>query len=83
MDRQQFEELPGSTNAAESYNRFGRSTYRQPLKAAMMATYTEDMAKSLKIIAKGRGLTTSNDDQSLSACSKRTVQQNRARQKRL
>ena len=44
MDRQQFEELPTSTNAVESYNRFGK--HRQPLKVAMMATYKEDMAKT-------------------------------------
>ena len=82
MDRQQFEELPSSTNAVESHNRFGRSTHRQPLKSAMMATYKEDMAKCLEIMARRRGLATNYDDLSLSARSKRSAQQSHARQKR-
>ena len=77
MDRQQFEELP----TFESYNRFGK--HRQPLKVAMMATYKEDMAKTLEIMARRQGLTTSYDNQSTSARAKRSSQQNRARQKRL
>lgn len=56
MSSQQFNELPNSKNAVESYNRFGRSVHRQPLKVAMMATYREDMAKSFEIMARGRGL---------------------------
>ena len=83
MDRQQFEELPTSTNAVESYNRFGKHTHRQPLKVAMMATYKEDMAETLEIMARRQGLTTSYDNQSTSACAKHSSQQNRARQKRL
>ena len=36
MDPETFKELPSSTNAVESHNRFGRPTHPLP---AMMATY--------------------------------------------
>ena len=49
----------------------------------MMATYKEDMAKSLEIMARRQGLTMSYNDQSASSRSKRSAQQNHARQKRL
>lgn len=83
MSSQQFNELPNSTNAVESYNRFGRSVHRQPLKVAMMATYREDMAKSFEIMARGRGLLTSYEDQTPTGRDKRSKQQNSARRKRL
>ena len=83
MSRQVFEELPSSTNAVKLYNGFGRSTHRQPLKAATMATYKEDMAKSLEIMVRRQGLTTNYNDQSTSLRSKCLAQQNRARRKRL
>ena len=83
MSSQQFNELPNSTNAVESYNRFGRSVHRQPLKVAMMASYQEDMAKSFEIMARGRGLLTSYEDQTPTGRNKRSKQQNSARKKRL
>lgn len=83
MGRQQFEELPNSTNAVESHNRFGHTTHRQSLKLAMMATYREDMSRCLEMMARRRGLSTNYDNLSLSACSKRSAQQNCARRKRL
>ena len=68
MSRQLFDKLPSSTNAVESYNQIGKSTHRQPLKAAMMATYKKDTAKlTLEIMARRQGLATSYNDQSASA----------------
>lgn len=82
MDPKLFKELPSSTNAVESYNRFSKSMYRQPLKQAMMATYKEDMAKTLEIIAIRKGLSVTYENLSDSARIKRSNQQNLARQKR-
>lgn len=82
MDPALFKELPNSTNAVESHNRFGRSTHRQPLKAAMMATYREDMAKSLEIMARRKGLSTAYDSPLQSDRIKRSAQQSLARRKR-
>ena len=82
MDPEQFKGLPNSTNAVESYNRFGRAAHRQPLKVAMMATYREDMAKSLEVMACRKGLTTTYHSHSESARSKRSAQQGLARRKR-
>lgn len=82
MNRDQFDKLPNSTNAVESYNRFGRPTHRQPLKIAMMATYREDMAKSLQIMACRKGLTADYSSPAESARLKRSAQQNQARRKR-
>ena len=83
MSSQQFNELPNSTKAVGSYNRFGRSVHRQPLKVAMMASYRRDMAKSFVIMARGRGLLTSYEDQTPTGRDKRSKQQNSARRKRL
>lgn len=83
MGRQQFQELPNSTNAVESHNRFGRTAHRQPLKSAMMATYREDMSRCLEMMARRNGLPTSYDNLSLSARSERSAQQSSARRKRL
>ena len=79
MSSQQFNELPNSKNAVESYNRFGRSVHRQPLKVAMMATYREDMAKSFEIMARGRGFLTSYEGQTPTGRDKCSKQQNSAR----
>lgn len=83
MDCEQFQKLPNSTNAVESHNRFGKSTHPQSLKVAMMATYREDMAKSLQIIAQRDGLPTEYYSMSESARSQRSAQQKQARKKRL
>lgn len=69
MSHELIEELPNSTNTVEPYNRLGRSTHG-PLKTAMMATYKDDMAKSLEIIGSRQGLTTCYNDQCASAHSK-------------
>lgn len=83
MSSELFEELPSSTNAVESYNRFGRPAQRQPLKLAMMTTYKEDMAKTLEIMARRKSLSTNYDSPSLANRSKRSAQQCKARRKRL
>ena len=82
MDPQQFKELPNSTNAVESHNRFGRPANPLPLKAAMLETYREDMTKSLQIIANRRGLSTTYENPSEDARCRRSAQQNKARRKR-
>ena len=81
MDPKLFRELPNSTNVVESYNRFGRPANRQPLKTAMMITYKEDMAKTLEIMARRKGFSTTYDDQSESTRNKRSSQQSLARRK--
>ena len=44
-----FQELPSSTNAVESYDRFGRPTHRQPLKLAMLTKrHGQSISKHLK-----------------------------------
>ena len=78
-----FQELPSSTNAVESYNRFGRPTHRQPLKLAMLTTYKEDMAKAFQIIACRNGVSTDYNSPSEAARSKRSAKQSMARRKRL
>jgi hypothetical protein len=83
MDSNQFNDLPNSTNAVESHNRFGKSTHRLPLKLAMMATYREDVAKCLEIMATIRGISTSYEDKTPTGRVKRSQQQNSARRKRL
>lgn len=83
MTSELFQQLPNSTNAVESYNRFGRPTHRQPLKLAMLTTYKEDMAKSLQIIACRNGLSTDYESQSEASRSKRSAKQSMARRKRL
>ena len=83
MEPKLFEDLPDSTNAVESHNRFGKTTHRQPLKVAMMTTYKEDMLKALLIIASMKGLSTDYTNMSEGARSKRSQQQNKARRKRL
>ena len=82
MGAEQFKQLPNSTNTVESYNRFGKSVHPLPLKAAMMATYKEDMVKGLEVIAKKSGLSVSYEDQSVVARGHRSNQQNKARKKR-
>lgn len=79
MDPKLFQELPNSTNAVESHNCFGRPAHREPLK---MTTYKEDMAKTIQIMARRKGLSTTYDDQSESAQSKCSSQQSLARRKR-
>lgn len=83
MNSDLFENIPSTTNAVESYNRFGKSTQRQPLKIAMMATYREDMARCLEIMASRKGYTTTYECQSNCSRKKRASQHNKARQKRL
>jgi hypothetical protein len=83
MDLEQFQQLPNSTNAVESYNRFGKGIHRQPLKVAMMSTYREDMMKTLQIIAERRGLSTTYQDCSPNSRMKRSIQQNESRKRRL
>lgn len=83
MGPDQFARLPNSTNAVESHNRFGKATHPLPLKAAMMSTYKEDMAKALEVIAREKGLSTTYEDQSIEARAHRSEQQNNARKKRL
>ena len=82
MDPKQFKELPSSTNAVESHNRFGKSVHRQTLKQAMMTTYKEDMAKTLEIMAVRKGLSVTYDNLTNDGCMKQSSQQNLARQKR-
>ena len=82
MDPKQFEEFPNSTNAVESYNRFSKSSHREALKQAMMATCKEDMAKTLQIMAVRKGLSVTYEDLSEGARTKRSTQQTLARQKR-
>jgi len=82
MDPKQFNKLPSSTNAVESYNRFGKSSHRQALKQAMITTYKEDMAKTLEIMAVSQGLSVTYEDLSDTARTKRSNQQNLARRKR-
>ncbi len=79
MDSELFAKLPTSTNAVESYNRFGKSIHPLPLKAAMMATYKEDMVKALEVIARKKGLPISYENQSVAAHVHRSDQQNKAR----
>ena len=82
MDPKLFQKLPNSTNAVESHNRFGRPAHREHLKMAMMTTYKEDMAKTIQIMARRKGLSTTYDDHSESAQIKRSAQQSLARRKR-
>ena len=82
MDPQQFQALPNSTNAVESYNRFGKATHPEPLKIAMMATYKEDMVQCLEIMARRQGLSIDYTNFSEDARKKRSHQQNLARRKR-
>lgn len=82
MDPQQFARLPSSTNAVESYNRFGKSTHPLPLKEAMMATYKEDMVKAFEVIARNKGLPVSYEKQSVEARAHRADKQSKARLKR-
>ena len=67
MDPEQVNKLPISTNAIKSYNRFRRLIHQQPLTVAIMATNKESMAKSLEIMARGKGLSTNYDDPSETA----------------
>ena len=83
MEPKRFNELPNSTNAVESHNRFGKSTHRLPLKVAMMATYREDLAKCLEIMAAKRGISTTYEDTTPTGRHKHTQQQNSSRRKRL
>ena len=75
MSSKLFEDLPSSTNAVESYNRFGRPAQCQPLKLAMLTTYKEDMVKTLEIMAHRKGLSTNYGSPSLVNRSKRSAQQ--------
>ena len=83
MTAELFQQLPSSTNAVESYNRFGRPTHRQPLKLAMLTTYKEDMAKSMQIIACRNGLSIDYESPSVASRTKRSSKQCMARRKRL
>lgn len=56
---------------------------RLPLKVAMMATYREDMAKALEVMARRCGLPTTYDDISESGRLKRSHQQSLSRKKRV
>lgn len=82
MDPELFAKLPSSTNAVESYNRFGKSQHPLPLKAAMMATYKEDMVKAFEVIARKKGLAVSYEDPSIATRAYRSAKQNKARNKR-
>lgn len=82
MDAERFAKLPSSTNAVESYNRFGKSTHPLPLRAAMLATYKEDMVKAFEVIARKKGMSTSYENQSIDARAHRSEKQNKARNKR-
>ena len=53
------------------------------LKLAMMATYREDVAKCLEIMATIKGISTSYEDKTPTGRMKRSQQQNSARRKRL
>ncbi len=82
MDPDTFKSLPSSTNAVESYNRFSKTKQPQILKVAMLTTYREDMAKTLQVMARQKGLPTTYEKQSLSARVQRSGKQSAARRKR-
>ena len=82
MEPDQFHALPSTTNAVESHNRFSKGDHPEPLKLAMQMTYKEDMAKTMEVMARRQGLSTTYDDTSASATGKRSQKQSTARRKR-
>lgn len=82
MSAERFNTLPSSTNAVESHNRFSKAEHPESLKLAMFATYKVDMAKTLEVMAKCQGLTTTYENQLPGGSEKRSRQQSEARKKR-
>ena len=76
-----FKGLPSSTNAVESYVQQVQQIIirRQPLEQAMMATYKENMAKTLEIIMIRKSLSVKYENPSPNTHIKRSNQQNLAR----
>ena len=82
MEPDHFHSLPSSTNAVESYNRFSKGDHPEPLKLAMFRTYKEDMAKTLEVMARQKGVSTTFEGTTASATGQRSKQQSEARRKR-
>ena len=82
MKPEKFKSLPSSTNAVESHNRFCKGDHPETLKLAMLSTYKEDMAKTLEVMARQQGLSTTYERLSPTATGHRSKQQSAARRKR-
>ena len=81
MEPDHFHSLPSSTNAVESYNQFSKGDHPEPLKLAIFRTYKEDMAKTLEVMARQKGLSTTFEATTPSASGQRSKQQSEARRR--